>query len=228
MEIINSIRVQLNNLKTEKLKNFSSVITKCEHEMLGVSVPNLRKLAKQISKQNPNEFLKNNPMEFYEEILLQGFVIGYAKISNSTKFELLKNFIPHIKDWSQCDCVIPTLSFFKTDLNYTYSFLEKYFNSEAEFEKRFAIVSFMDYFLVGEFFEKVLKMLINVKSSFYYVNMAVAWALSVCFVKNFDLTYKHFKNCDLDKFTYNKTIQKCKESFRITNEQKAVLNGLKK
>lgn len=228
MENINKIREQLNSLKSEKLKNFSLVITKCEHEMIGVSVPNLRKLAKQIANNSAIGFLNNNPMEYYEEVLLQGFVIGYCKLSNKVKFDFLEKFIPVIKDWSECDCVVATLKFLKDDLNFSFEFLKKYFNSELEFEKRFAIVSYMNYFLTDDYFKTILNLLVNVKSKYYYVNMAVAWALSVCFVKSFDLTYKVFKSCNLEKFTYNKTIQKCKESYRLSVKQKQLLNSLKK
>ena len=227
-KLIIDIREKLNNLSNLKFKQFSSVIVKNKHDMLGVKIPMVRTIAKEIAKTNAIEFLNNNPMQFYEEVLLQGFVIGYSKISNDEKFNYLKLFIPKVSDWSECDSVVSTLKFFQNDLNKTFKFLLSYFNSENEFEKRFAIVSLMTYFLNGDYFLKVLKMLLSTKSNYYYVDMAVAWAISVCFVKNYNQTLMLFKNCKLSNFVFNKTIQKCLESFRLANNQKEELKSLKR
>lgn len=227
-KLIIDIREKLNNLSDLKFKQFSSVIVKNKHDMLGVKIPMVRTIAKEIAKTNAIEFLNNNPMQFYEEVLLQGFVIGYSKILNDEKFNYLKLFIPKVSDWSECDSVVSTLKFFQNDLNKTFKFLLSYFNSENEFEKRFAIVSLMTYFLNGDYFLKVLKMLLSTKSNYYYVDMAVAWAISVCFVKYYNQTMQLFKNSNLSDFVYNKTIQKCCESFRLTNNQKEELKSLKR
>lgn len=225
-KLIVSVREKLNSLSDLKFKQFSSTIVKNKHHMVGVKIPVVRTIAKEIAKTNAVEFLNNNPLEFYEEVLLQGMVIGYSKIPDDVKFEYLKLFIPKILDWSECDSVVSTLKFFKNNLNKTYNFLLNYFNSENEFEKRFAIVSFMTYFLTDDYYLKILKQLLSVKSDYYYVNMAVAWALSVCFVKYYNQTMQLFKNSNLSDFVYNKTIQKCCESFRITAEQKIELKNL--
>lgn len=227
-KLIINVRNQLNTLASVKLKNFSSVIAKNKHQMLGVAIPDLRKLAKQLALSNTEEFLNLNPMQFYEEVMLQGFVIGYSKLNFNVKLEYLKKFIPTISDWSECDCVAATLKFISKNQKESYNFLEPYFSSSSEFEKRFAIVCYMNYFLTDNYIDAVLEKIVNVNSNHYYVNMAVAWALSVCFVKYFNKTYAVFKNCKLNSFTFNKTIQKCQESFRITPEQKEKLKMLKR
>ena len=129
------VRNKLDKLKTEKQKSFSEKIIKNKHEMLGVSIPNLKKLAKEICKEDALMFLQNNPMQYYEEVMLQGFVIGFSKIEIEKKFDFVKNYIKNIKDWSQCDSVVCTLKFFNYDLNKTYIFLLNYFKSNKEFEK---------------------------------------------------------------------------------------------
>ena len=58
--------------------------------------------------------------------------------------------------------------------------------------------------------------------------MAVAWALSICLIKFYNETMKYLKTADLDKFTYNKALQKAIESYRITDKQKDVLRSMKK
>lgn len=222
------VKNKLDKLKTEKQKSFSEKIIKNKHEMLGVSIPNLKKLAKEICKEDALMFLQNNTMQYYEEVMLQGFVIAFSKIEIEKKFDFVKNYIKNIKDWSQCDSVVCTLKFFNYDLNKTYNFLLNYFKSNKEFEKRFAIISYLVYFLNDEYINDVLEKLTNCNSELYYVQMAVAWALSVCFVKYYDKTLTVFKNCQLNKFTFNATIQKCVESFRIDKDKKEYLKTLKK
>ena len=58
--------------------------------------------------------------------------------------------------------------------------------------------------------------------------MAVAWAISVCLIKFYDETIKFLESSDLDKYTYNKSLQKAIESYRITDEQKNILRKMKK
>ena len=106
----------------------------------------------------------------------------------------------------------------------------KYLESEKEFELRFAIVIILDYYINEEYIDKDLKVLNSIHSDKYYVQMAIAWAISICLIKFYDKTvsYLQDENCFLDKFTYNKSIQKAIESYRITNEQKVFLRSLKK
>lgn len=224
----NCVDKMLADLSSQKLKEFSKKITKSKHEVLGVKIPMLRKLAKQICLNNAEDYLKNSIMQNYEKVLIYGFVIGYSHLSFDVKLDYLKKYIPIISDWSECDSVVATLKFLGKNKADGFKFLLKYFNSNLEFEKRFAIVCFMSYFLTDDYIDEVLKLLVNVKSEFYYVNMAVAWALSVCFVKYYTKTLNYFLNCNLDKFTYNKTIQKCLESFRISNSNKVYLKSIKK
>jgi len=56
----------------------------------------------------------------------------------------------------------------------------------------------------------------------------VAWAISVCLIKFYDETIKFLESSDLDKYTYNKSLQKAIESYRITDEQKNILRKMKK
>ncbi len=224
----NNIRQTLELLAEQKYRDFNSSIAKNEHPMIGVRIPKLREIAKQIAKTDAYNFLNNNQLYYYEEILLQGFVIGYLKDSDDKKYQLANDYIQLIKDWSECDCVIATFKFMKNDIAKTYNMALQLCDSTQQFVRRSGIVILMDYCLGEEYIQKSLNILLNIKSNDYYVNMAVAWALSVCFVKNFDMTLNQFKGCDLDKFTYNKTIQKCIESFRITSQQKSMLRKMKK
>ena len=222
------IKQQLNSSVDEKFQKFTAKIVNSRHQILGVTIPNLRAIAKQIVREDAVAFLNQNQMSNYEEMMLQGFVVGYSKLPAEIKLKYLDDYVSRIADWSECDSVVATLKFFGNDQDKIFKYLDKFFCSDKEFEKRFAIVSYLNYFLNDDYIDLVLDRLLSVKSSYYYVNMAVAWAVSVCFVKYFEKTLSKFTSSELDIFTFNKTIQKCKESFRLTKDQKDIINKLKK
>ena len=84
-----------------------------------------------------------------------------------------------------------------------------------------------DYYIEEEYLQKNFRILEKIKHEGYYVKMAVAWAISICLIKFYDKTVEYLKKCNLDKWTYNKAIQKAIESYRITNEQKDFLRKMK-
>ena len=57
----------------------------------------------------------------------------------------------------------------------------------------------------------------------YYVNMINSWLLCECFIKHRDETVKFLKTHKLNKFTINKAIQKCRDSYRVSIEDKEML-----
>ena len=109
-----------------------------------------------------------------------------------------------------------------------WNFIQEYLNSDKEFEIRFGVVMILSYFIEKDYLQQDFKIFNKIKHEGYYVKMAVAWAVSICLVKFYDETLKFLSNSNLDKFTYNKSIQKAIESYRITNEQKDELRKLKK
>ena len=86
----------------------------------------------------------------------------------------------------------------------------------------------LDYYIKEEYILEDFKIFENTKSDKYYIQMAVAWAISICFIKFYDETKEFMKKSNIEKFTYNKAIQKAIESYRITEEQKEELRKMKK
>jgi len=107
-------------------------------------------------------------------------------------------------------------------------FLQNYLKSDKEFEIRFAIVMILDFYIEDEYIEKNFKIFDNISSQDYYVQMALAWAISICLIKFYDKTVEYLKNANLDNFTYNKALQKARESYRITQKQKEELKKMKR
>ena len=226
------IKKQLKQLSDSRYKEFHSNLCPGTDNILGVRVPVLRNYAKELVKKYPVEkLLKNTDNEYYEEIMLQGMIIGLdKKVNIKTILEYIEEFIPKIDNWAICDVFCAGLKIVNKYPKEIWGFISKYLESEKEFELRFAIVIILDYYVNEEYIDKVLKVLNSIHSDKYYVQMAVAWAISICLIKFYDKTvsYMQDENCFLDKFTYNKSIQKAIESYRITNEQKVFLRSLKK
>ena len=223
---------KLVNLKDDEYKEFNSKLCPdTNKEMLGIRVPILRKLAKQILKENNDwdEFVKRDNTIYFEEVLLQGLIIAYSKKDLKEKQIYIKKFIPKIDSWAINDTFVPTLKIKDQDLEEYWNFILPYTKSEKEFEVRFAVTSMLDYFINDEYVDKVLEELDNIKHEGYYVKMGVAWTLAEIGIKynNKALKYLRGKN-NLDKFTFNKTLQKMIESYRIDSKQKELLRTMKR
>ena len=115
----------------------------------------------------------------------------------------------------------------KKDQEYWFTFLQPYLESENEFEVRFAVVSMLDHFVNDTYLERLFQAFDSIKHEGYYVKMAVAWAVSICYIKYPEATWEYLERKSLDDFTHNKTIQKIRESYRISKEEKDRLLELK-
>ena len=228
-----SILQELIDLKDEKYKEFNKKLCPdTKREILGIRVPALRKLAQNIVKNeeyNWKEFIKNDNPKYFEEVILQGLIIAYSKNELEEKIEYIKNIIPRIDSWAMTDTIIPTLKIKEKDLDKYWKFILTYINSEKEFEVRYSVISMLDYFIIDDYVDKVINILNNISHEGYYVKMAVAWTLAEIGIKynNKAMIFLKGKN-NLDKFTYNKTLQKMIESYRITDEQKSILRKMKR
>ncbi len=109
-----------------------------------------------------------------------------------------------------------------------FKFLQKYLKSSKEFEIRFGVVMLLDYYVEEQYLDKLFEIFDSIKNTEYYVQMAVAWAISICLIKYYDQTCTYLENAILDDFTYNKAIQKAIESYRISDEKKAFLRKMKR
>ena len=226
------IKKELKQLVDEKYREFHKGLCPGTENILGIRVPVLRDYAKKLAKEYEiKELLKNIDNEYYEEIMLQGMLIGLEKDKDKGIQNILKDieeFVPKIDNWAVCDVFCAGLKMTKKHVKEMWDFLQKYVTSDKEFEIRFGVVMILDYYITEEYLEKNFAIFDNIKSDQYYVQMAVAWAISVCLIKFYDKTIEYLKNAKIDKFTYNKALQKAIESYRISQEQKVELRKIKK
>ena len=218
------IKQDLLKMQDEKYKNFHSGLCPGVNNIIGIRIPVLRDYANKIKGQVDISAISN---DYYEEVMLKGMLIGLEK---KLDFEKISNFIPLINNWAVCDTFCAGLKQIKNNKEKMWLFLQNYINSKKEFEVRFAVVTILDFYIDEQYIDRVLELLKTVKHEGYYAKMAVAWAYSFCFIKFFEKTKNEFESFDknnIDKFIYNKSIQKSIESYRLTREQKNILKSMK-
>ena len=197
------------------------------NNILGVRVPVLRKISKEIYKNNWQDFLKQEP-QYFEEAMLQGMVIGLIKDEPNTILEYIETFIPQIDNWAVCDCFCSSLKFTKNNKELVWDFLQKYLNSSEEYEIRFVLVMLLNYYIEEKYLDEIFKIIENYQYNDYYAHMGAAWLISICYIKYQEETTKYLLNSKIDIKTYNKSIQKIIESNKIDKITKEKLKILKK
>ena len=223
------IEKELLNMQDKKYKEFQKGICPVAEEIIGIRIPMLRNYAKELLKKYDfKQLMESIPNNYYEEIMLQGMLIGQAKLDFNEIIKYVEDFIPKIDNWAVCDTFCTGLKITKKHKEEMWNFIQKYIKSDKEFYIRFGIVLILNYYIDEDYLYKNFKIFDSIKSDKYYVQMAVAWAISFCLIKFYDKTIEYLKNSKIDKFTYNKSIQKAIESYRITKEQKEFLRTLKK
>ena len=197
--------------------------------VIGVRMPLLKQLAKEITsdKTAAVAFLQTAANDYYEERVLQGLVIAGLKLTAREQLMLIRRFLPQIDNWAVCDSFCAALKSFRKIQPAGWDFLQKCMISKKPYTQRFGIVMALDHYTDREYAEMALADFEQIITDEYYVEMAIAWAVSVYFVKEPFFIYEWLKNCRLSEKIFNKAIQKCCESRRVSTEDKLRLRKLK-
>lgn len=222
-----NLREELLKIADEKYKRFQSGLCPNTEDIIGVRIPALRKIAKEISKEEGINFLKNYKPKFYEEKMIYGMIIGYTKLDLKDRINYLEKFLAMIDNWAICDVACSTYKFVLKNQKGMWDYINKYVYSKDEFKVRFAVVIMLSYYINDEYIDEVLKTYNNINLDKYYVKMGVAWGISIAFVNYEEKTMNFLKNNNLDKFTYNKSLQKIIESYRVSANTKEIIRKMK-
>lgn len=214
------IRRQLEQLSEKTFQQFTAKLLPGTEHILGVRLPVLRKMAKELAKGDWRTYLSNASDSSYEEIMLQGMTLGYAKGELQEKKEYLERFIPKIDNWSVCDSVCSTIKTAQSQPEEMWEFLEPYLNSSEEFQIRFALVQLLDYYVNETYLARVLEAAQQVKQEYYYVEMAQAWLISICYREFPKETLPVLESNALNDFIHKKAIQKITESLKVPKAEK--------
>lgn len=193
---------------------------------IGVRVPQIRKLAKKI-KNEPEcvAFLDELPHKYYEENMLHSVLVSEIKDYDEC-IARIDIFLPYVDNWAVCDTISPKV--FKRNKTDLIDKIKGWVSSERTYTCRFGVDMLMSFFLDDDFETEYLEIPASVRSEEYYVRMMVAWYFATALAKQWDAAIKYIEDKKLDDWTHNKSIQKARESYRITPKQKEYLKTLKK
>lgn len=222
------LQKQLFELRDEKYAAFQSKLTPGidPKRFIGVRVPVLRKFAKEyIKDEGCKEFLNSLPHKYYDENMLHALVLSEMKDYEET-LSYVNTFLPYVDNWAVCDIMSPKC--FRKNKDSLINEIKRWAKSKKVYTCRFGIEMLMSHFLDDDFKSEYLKIPAAVKSEEYYVNMMIAWFFATALAKQWGPAILYIKNNKLDVWTHNKTIQKARESFRITPQQKEFLLSMKR
>lgn len=222
------IQKRLLELSDEKNADFSAKLTPGidREKFLGVRIPASRKLAKEIIKGNEHkDFLNNLPHKYYDENILHSILISEIKDYDEC-IKYIDDFLPYVDNWAVCDTMSPKA--FKNEHERLMNDILRWVDSDQTYTIRFGLKILMAHFLDNDFKKEYLEIPAKIKSDEYYINMMIAWFYATALAKQWDSTIVYIENGVLDKWVHNKAIQKARESYRITAEQKEYLKSLKK
>lgn len=197
------------------------------NNVIGVRTPILKSIAKDISKGNYIEFLELLKEDYYEEITLYGFIICNIKnIEDSIKY--LDIYKYKINNWANCDLFCSSYKIVKKNKDFYWKYINDNIRSNNLWIRRMCFVLIIFYYIEGIYLDDIFNLCNKYNTNEYYVQMAVAWLISICYIKFPGVTIKYIENNKLDNFTHNKSIQKIRESYRVSYEEKENLNILKR
>ena len=219
---------ELYSLQDLKYKEFHSKLIMSD-KLIGVRTPELKRIAKVIARSNYEDFFKENRHELYEENLVHGLVLGYLKLDFIELKPLVDDFIPYIDNWAVCDATVANLKVYKKNKtkDIVFNEIKNYLKNDNPWINRFGYVLLLEYFIEEKYMDEIFELCENYKDH-YYVKMAIAWLVSMCYIKYKGRTITFLKKHKLDVWTHNKAIQKIIDSYRVDNMDKVILRGLKR
>ena len=227
MTIQEEIRNGLFDLQDSQYRDFQAKLipSASADKMIGVRTPVLRKLAKDLAKRKEiGGFLNDLPHRYFDENQLHAFIISQLKDYEQCMDEVIR-FLPYIDNWATCDQLSPKV--FRKHRPKLIDQIRKWIISDRTYTIRFGIGMLMEHFLDEDYDPAYPEMVACIRSDEYYVNMMIAWYFATALAKQYDSILPFIKNRRLDPWTHNKTIQKARESYRISPEQKEYLKALK-
>lgn len=224
IDILNELKA---NIK-EGLAEFSAKLTPNSGTVLGVSVKDIRIIAKKY--QGDYEQILALPENSILEIsLLKCCVLGYASCDIQKKCDYIHSLAAKFTNWQQTDILASSIKIKNNEKEQLWDAAKALASTQKEFVVRQGLVLILARLIDDYYLPKIFEILNTVKYGDYYVDMAAAWLLSICFVKFPKETLEYlFNKNNLNKFTYNKAIQKMIESSRVSNEDKKYLKTMKK
>ncbi len=228
LEQINGQLIDL-SIGNDEYAIFNKKIVNTNKQVLGVRLPDLRKLAKRAAKNHDFEsiqlLLDQIDNDIYEQVFVVGLIINQLEFSDNERKILIDEYLAKVDSWALIDSFITKKDDFSSD--FWWQTAKDYLKSDREFTARLGVIILMKEFLIEDRINQVFELVNNVKNDAYYVKMAISWLYAEAAVNFYDLTIQNVKSHQLDNWTSKKACQKMLESRRFNAEQKAEIRDLR-
>ncbi len=224
--ILDEIVKELNRMQDLKYRDLQirTIPSVKPETILGVRTPELRNLAKELSRSEEiGIFLNSLPHTYFEENQLHAFILSGMK-DYAECVQALDRFLPYVDNWATCDQMSPRV--FRKHRPELLEKIRTWIASPHPYTIRFGVGMLMEHYLAEDFDPAYPEAVAALRSEEYYVNMMIAWYFATALAKQYDAVLPYLENHRLDAWTHNKTIRKAIESFRIAPEQKKYLRTL--
>ena len=197
--------------------------------LLGVRLPALHRLAARLAAGDWRRELAE-PDQCYEETLLRGLVIGRVSLSLplAEALGLVEGYLPLIDNWCTCDTFCSCLKLARAQPEACFALAARAAASPQEYTARFGTVLLLRWWATPQALPAVLRVYRGVCCPAFYARMALAWGYAELAAVDFDAVRSAMDAAELDDFTYNKALQKMRESRRITPRQKELCQSCKR
>ena len=193
--------------------------------VIGVRMPALRALAKELKgTELAADFMAALPHKYYEENNLHAALIGHIRDFDAC-MAAVERFLPYVDNWATCDMMNPRA--LAKDKAALLERIRLWLQSGHTYTVRFGMEMLMNHFLEEDFREEYPALVASVRSEEYYVRMMQAWYFATALAKQYEVAVTYLEQRRLGAWVHNKTIQKARESFRVSQEQKEYLKSLK-
>ncbi len=211
------LRQYLISIQEEAYQKFQMKLIPNAKNLLGIRMPKLYQIAKEIARGNIEEFILQSQNDFYEEIMICGLVIGECTHFTEVCLHLDK-YIFRIDNWAICDSVCSHLKIFRRYPEEGFTYLLSKLKMQSEYHLRFVLVMLLCHYIKQPFIKRVLQIIEQIDTQYYYVKMAQAWLSAECIIC-FEKESLYLLEV-LPDWTAHKTIQKLRESKKVTKDKK--------
>lgn len=218
---------KLLSLQDLEYQAFSNKLIKTKYPIIGIRIPALRQLAKELLKEYDLAILLDMiGSKYHEEHFLYGMLVNY--FTDEKYFVYFKKFLPRIDNWATCDICCTKNKFISKNKDEHFAYFYNLALHKKEFYARAGLDMMMGLYVDNNHINEILSLCCKINNHNYYVKMALAWLLCECYIKQPKLTKAYLLDNQLDKFTFNKTISKICDSYRVSQEEKDWLKKLRK
>lgn len=215
----------LNSISEDKYRDFSKRITYTNKEILGIRLPILRNIAKNIKKNDYKTFLKMDSRNIFEIDMIKVYIIGSIKELDEYMI-YFDDLINTIDNWALCDTFIASSKLIKNNKEYFFNISSKLIKTNDEFKNRVGLVILLNYFIDECYLPKICELLKDYNTSEYYAEMAYAWLVSYMYISDSKLTIEFMNNSKMSENIKKMAIRKIKDSYKVSKIDKDNLKSV--